>query len=259
MNSAAASTPLPTQQAQSRAKKFFYLLLGLGAAFLVFLVLCDKLLMPLAVRHDDDRLVPSVAGLSVDSGGAVLQSVGLGVAVVGEEFSSAHPAGAITSQLPPSGMRVREGRLIKVSISTGSQRLTVPNVVGMNRREAELLLLDYGLYVGEIIEVDTLGVEKGKVLATFPLPKAGVAPQSRVTLTVAAGGDEPDFTVVPNVVGRNIEEAERRIAALGLQVGKIEAEEDELVLPGTVLKQEPAAGASVKKGEKVKLWIARSE
>lgn len=253
------STPPPALQAQTRAKRFFYVLLALGAAFLVFLILFDKLIMPLAVRHDDDRLVPSVVGLSVDSASAILDSVDLGVAVVGEEFSSALPAGGIISQLPPPGMRVREGRLIKVSVSKGSQRLTVPNVVGMDRRKAELLLLDYGLYVGEIVEVDTGGAEKGTVLATFPSAGAGVAPQSRVTLTVAAGENEPELTEVPNVVGRNIEEAERRISASGLQVGKIEAEEDELVLPGTVLKQDPGAGASVKKGEKVKLWIARSE
>ncbi len=253
------STPPPSEQAQGRAKKFFYLLLGLATAFFVFLILFDKLIMPLAVRHDDDRLVPSVVGLSVDSASAVLDSVDLGIAVVGEEFSSVRLVGEIISQLPPPGMRVREGRLIKVSVSKGSQRLTVPNVVGMGRRKAELLLLDYGLYVGEIIEVDTGGAEKGTVLATFPSPGAGVAPQSRVTLTVAAGENEPELTEVPNVVGRNIEEAERRISASGLEVGKIETEEDELVLPGTVLKQDPAAGASVKKGEKVKLTVARSE
>jgi serine/threonine-protein kinase len=251
--------PPPVRQAQNRAKKFFLLLVGLGAAFLVFILLFDKLFMPLAVRHDDDRLVPAVVGLSVDSATSALKTVDLGIAIVGEEFSAAHPAGGIISQLPPQGMRVREGRLIKVSVSKGSRKLTVPNLIGMSRRPAELLLLDYGLYVGEIVEVDTAGVAKGTVLGTFPPPGAGVAPQSRVTLTVAAGGVEPDSTVVPNVVGRNVEEAKKRIAAFGLQVGKIDWEDDELVLPGTVLQQEPPGGVTVRKGEKVKLSVSRSE
>jgi len=246
-------------QAASRARKFFFLLVALGMAFIISIILFDKIFMPTAVRHDDDRLVPSVIGFSVDSAGAVLQSVDLGVAVVGEEFSSAYPAGIIISQLPPPGMRVREGRLIKVSVSKGNQRLVVPNVVGMGRRQAELLLLDYGLYVGEIVEVDTSGVEKGVVLASFPSPGAGVAPQSRVTLTVAAGGVEPDSTWVPNLVGRSLEEAKKRIAASGLELEDLDYEDNELVLPGTVLRQNPPGGAAVRRGEGVKLWVARSE
>lgn len=251
--------PPPVRQAQNRAKKFFFLLVGMGMVFLVSVILFDKLFMPMAVRHNDDRLVPEVVGLSVDSATSVLKTVDLGIAIVGEEFSAAHPAGGIISQLPPQGMRVREGRLIKVSVSKGSRKLTVPNLIGMSRRPAELLLLDYGLYVGEIVEVDTGGVPKGTVLGSFPLPGAGVAPQSRVTLTVAAGGYEPDSTVVPNVIGRNVEEAKKRIAASGLELGKIDYEDDELVLPGTVLEQEPAPGTTVRKGEKVKLKAARSE
>ncbi|MCI0594993.1 MAG: PASTA domain-containing protein [candidate division Zixibacteria bacterium] len=246
-------------QAAGRARKFFFLLLALGMAFMIFIVLFDKIFMPTAVRHDDDRLVPSIVGFTVDSAGVILKEVDLGVAVVGEEFSTSHPVGVIISQLPPPGMRVREGRLIKVSVSKGNPRLVVPNVVGMGRRQAELLLLDYGLYVGETVEVDTAGVEKGTVLSSFPLPGAGVAPQSRVTLTVAAGGVEPDSTWVPNVVGRSLEEAKKRIAASGLQLKDLDYEDNELVLPGTVLKQEPPGGMAVRRGEKVKLWVARSE
>ncbi|MCI0405728.1 MAG: PASTA domain-containing protein, partial [candidate division Zixibacteria bacterium] len=161
-------------QAAGRARKFFFLLLALGMAFMIFIVLFDKIFMPTAVRHDDDRLVPSIVGFTVDSAGVILKEVDLGVAVVGEEFSTSHPVGVIISQLPPPGMRVREGRLIKVSVSKGNPRLVVPNVVGMGRRQAELLLLDYGLYVGETVEVDTAGVEKGTVLSSFPSPGAGV-------------------------------------------------------------------------------------
>ncbi|MCI0329690.1 MAG: PASTA domain-containing protein [candidate division Zixibacteria bacterium] len=246
-------------QAASRARKFFFLLLAMGMAFLISMVLFDKIFMPLAVRHNDDRLVPSVTGLSVDSAGAILKSVDLGVAVVGEEFSSAYPVGTIITQLPPPGMRVREGRLIRVSVSKGSPKLVVPNMVGMGRRQAELLLLDYGLYVGEIVEVDTAGVAKGTVLGSFPQSGAGVAPQSRVTLTIAAGGVEPDSTWVPSVVGRSLEEAKKRIAASGLELGKLEYEDNELVLPGTVLQQEPPGGMAARRGERVKLLVARSE
>jgi serine/threonine-protein kinase len=246
-------------QAAGRARKFFFFLVALGMAFMISIILFDKIFMPAAVRHDDDRLVPSVVGFSVDSAGVILQSVDLGVAVVGEEFSSAYPAGIIISQLPPPGMRVREGRLIRVSVSKGNQRLVVPNVVGMGRRQAELLLLDYGLYVGEIVEVDTFGVEKGVVLASFPTPGAGVSPQSRVTLTVAAGGVEPDSTWVPSVVGRSLDEAKKRITASGLQVGKLDFEDNELVLPGTVLRQEPPGGVAARRGERVRLLVARSE
>ncbi len=97
------------------------------------------------------------------------------------------------------------------------------------------------------------------VLASCPNPGAGVAPQSRVTLTVAAGGVEPDTTWVPNVVGRSLEEAKKRIAASGLELKDLDYQDNELVLPGTVLKQEPPGGIAVHKGEKVKLWVARSE
>ena len=66
-------------------------------AFIISIILFDKIFMPTAVRHDDDRLVPSIVGFTVDSAGVILKEVDLGVAVVGEEFSTAYPVGVIIS------------------------------------------------------------------------------------------------------------------------------------------------------------------
>jgi serine/threonine-protein kinase len=71
----------------------------------------------------------------------------------------------------------------------------------------------------------------------------GVEPGATITLTVSKG---PAAVAVPDVNGRDVEEARQMLAQLGLQA--------QVIGGGKVRIQNPAAGQQVPPGTSVVLW-----
>jgi serine/threonine-protein kinase len=87
--------------------------------------------------------VPDVTGLSRDSAENLLTEAGLEVAV--EERESDEPEDDVISQNPAAGTEVDRGETVTITVSTGIERVSVPNVVGLSRRDAIDQLREVGL------------------------------------------------------------------------------------------------------------------
>src|SRR5690349_21103071 len=75
-------------------------------------------------------VVPDLSSKAVNDALNVLAPLGLGLEKEGEQFDKRFPPGAIVRQTPAAGMPVREGRIIRVTVSQGGETLFVPNDVG---------------------------------------------------------------------------------------------------------------------------------
>ncbi len=69
-------------------------------------------------------------------------------------FSDTVPEGAIISQDISSGEEVKRGSIIKIVVSAGPKRISIPDLMGLSQLEAENLLMRLG-FVYSNIEVDT--------------------------------------------------------------------------------------------------------
>ena len=78
--------------------------------------------------------VPEVIGLSRESAESRLRDEGLGVAV--QEQESEEPVGEVVAQDLAGGTRVERGTTVTITVSTGTQKVDVPNVVGLESRDA---------------------------------------------------------------------------------------------------------------------------
>jgi eukaryotic-like serine/threonine-protein kinase len=78
--------------------------------------------------------VPDVTGLSRDSAENLLADAGLEVAV--QEQESEEPEDDVISQDPAGGTEVDRGSRVTITISTGIEQVSVPNVVGLPARQA---------------------------------------------------------------------------------------------------------------------------
>jgi serine/threonine-protein kinase len=87
--------------------------------------------------------VPDVTGLSRDSAENLITEAGLEVAV--EESESDEPEDDVISQNPAAGTEVDRGETVTITVSTGIERVSVPNVVGLSRRDAIDQLREVGL------------------------------------------------------------------------------------------------------------------
>ena len=131
----------------------------------------------------------------------------------------------------------------------GASTVNVPNVVRLQQREAVQRLNQRGLIAR--MKTRASSAEPGTVVAQDPGPGADVVRHSVVTLTVSAVQTE----AVPNVVGKREAATVSALRAQGFQVKTISAVSSKP--SGTVLAQNPLAGARVAHGSTVTLRVSR--
>lgn len=136
----------------------------------------------------------------------------------------------------------------------GTASATVPNVVGQETAAAERALHAAGISNVGVRSTTSRDTAAGTVLDTDPAPAATVRGIEQVNLVVSSGPARVD---VPPVTGSAEEQARGAVSAAGLETGEVTREYSQQP-EGTVLSQEPAAGASVEEGTRVGLTVATS-
>lgn len=192
----------------------------------------------------DRRAVPELAGLPQQQAADALEGVGLEVGEITQAFSDS-PVGTVLSSDPAVGAQLREGTPVALVVSKGVELLDVPDVVGTTRAEAEAGLEAAGFAAG-VTEVFSESVARGTVVAQDPAD--GQAPRgSTIALQVSKG---PELITVPDVTGQRRAQAEAALTALGLET-RVFA----IPGPGTVRSTDPGAGAQVRKGSTVTVYV----
>jgi serine/threonine-protein kinase len=141
-----------------------------------------------------------------------------------------------------------------LDVGAGPAEVEVPNLLGLDRGQAQSSLQGIGLVLSPDQRQQVVQDDKDVGHVQLQDPPAGrrLAKGKSVVITIGV----PLETVgVPDVVGTNIEQAQRNIvvAHLTAQIQEI----DSPVQKGQVLKQNPAGGASVKVGSTVTLMVSR--
>lgn len=147
------------------------------------------------------------------------------------------------------------------STSVPVAKVKVPNVLNRSQAEAEKLIKDSNLEVGEIRQEFNAGLEAGRVLRTEPAIGTEVGAKSKVALIVSRGQEQValiDYTNTDaNAAQKQLQEV------LGLKVERIE-EASDTVQKGAVIRTEPKGGKDaqakdivVGKGTTVKLFVSK--
>jgi serine/threonine-protein kinase len=159
----------------------------------------------------------------------------------------------VADQNPNGGELADDGSTVAITVSGGPGEAAVPAVVGERRADAEDALREAG-FEPRVREEASNDVPDGRVISVNPPEGASIERGSTVTLTVSSG---PRQVEVPDVLGVSEDEARNRLEGAGLQVETEERETPDEE-PGTVLEQNPAAGASVDAGSTVTLTLAEA-
>jgi len=136
--------------------------------------------------------VPLLRGRSLRDAKFALERVGLSLG--GEEFvpSDEFPPNTVIDQSTAAGSMVRKGSSISVVISQGkeSDRIIVPNLIGRILPEAQKLLLQRGLKLGNVSFQESLELLPNTVLEQYPRAGDLVGLGQPVDLFVARAGPE---------------------------------------------------------------------
>jgi serine/threonine-protein kinase len=186
--------------------------------------------------------VPDVTGTTQAEASAALEGAGLKLGDVAQATDATAPAGTVVGQDPAAGAEVDEGTAVSVTVSSGPGTAEVPDVVGMQRAEAETTLGDAGFVPAAVQQYD-LTAQAGAVMEQLPAGGEEAAVGSQVGLLVSRGRPEVSVSV-PDVTGMTTDEATAALADEALVAVPVEASVSD-VPEGQVAEQEPVAGARV--------------
>lgn len=133
-----------------------------------------------------------------------------------DQYSLTVPEGAAISVDPAPGTTVDHNTQVTVVLSRGPKPVTFPDVVGKTRQDVEKALSDDQLNVTWKEEYSD-SVESGVVISASSAAGDTLHWGDSVTVTVSKG---PEMATVPNVVGKNYDDAAATLSALGFQVQK---------------------------------------
>ena len=193
--------------------------------------------------------VPDVSNKPIAEARGELQSAGFAIGTETEVYNPDVEAGSVVSTDPAAGEQAAKGSSINITVSKGTEQVTVPDLRGMSADEAQRTLASYGL-----------NGQQGDTVFSDDVEKDQVAEQDIAAGTTAYKGDTitfhlskgPETASVPNVVGLDFESARDRLESAGFTVDLQWIEDDREV--NTVIRQ--SATGSAELGSTITLTIS---
>jgi len=193
--------------------------------------------------HGRDVKVPDLTRLRAGDAQQLLDARGLGIRIEDRIFS-ALPRDAVIRQRPIAGETVRVGQRVHVVISLGSQALPIPELVGESQRAARIGLLEAGMQLGHISSTHLQDSDPDIVVDQDPPSTEKSTHSPRMDLLVSLGPPDAAY-VMPDLTGLMPVDAQRRLNAAGLVLGKF------LTIPAPPEKRGTVVGQSVPRGSRV--------
>ncbi len=155
---------------------------------------------------------------------------------------------------PEAGVDLEEGEILAVLVSKGEELITVPDLVGQSRDDAEARLDAVGLTVGDISRRESETIPAGSVIEVLLEPgQIEVEPGAPIALLISEG---PASRAVPEVPeSLDVDEARDRLLNLRL-VPAEQTEHSPDVPEGSVVRFEPSTGAVVEVDDPVTIVIS---
>ncbi|OGR52234.1 MAG: hypothetical protein A2049_04175 [Elusimicrobia bacterium GWA2_62_23] len=211
--------------------------------------------METVIHNRKEVLVPDISGKSSVNALQALSENNLAMKIEGYEFNEAVPIGTVLRQVPGAGSTVREGKIVRVVFSQGGESVFTPNLIGLPLRNAELLLRQRQLVLGEVSESYSLKAEKGTVLSQDPKPELSVSKNTMVQVVVSAGVPPAGIVMMPDFRQKKSEEAQQWASQNSLSL-TLSDDPASLFPGGTVIDQSPAPDTVVSGESRISLTVS---
>ncbi len=238
------------------AKKLLY---NLALSSLLFLILffLSAVIFSQVLLKSETVTVPDLTGQTIGQARTVLAKKDLSVAQNKEtESSDRWEKGLIVRQEPAAGSRIRVTKVVQVTMSSGSENVTVPDLVGKSLEEALTMLQAGSLTKGKLSQVHTPRSPAGRILDQKPEPGAVVERNLPVGLLLSQG-DVDDRYIMPDLIGRRADRVIGRLKSLEFKVSDIRYVYYQGATAGIIIKQDPPSGYRVQKRNRISIEVSR--
>ncbi|MFF7231972.1 Stk1 family PASTA domain-containing Ser/Thr kinase [Streptomyces sioyaensis] len=185
--------------------------------------------------------VPDLSGTPVADAKRKLRDRGLIPGTEAREFNDEVAKGSVIRTDPAAGSKRRPDTAVGLTISRGTA-VQVPGVLGSKRADAATTLREAGFQVRFADQPVFSTQDKGTVARQTPAEGGKLGKGDTVTLTLSKG---PEMIPVPDVTGKNVDDAKKQLTDLGFQV---EVDKPFFFPKDTVESQSVEAGQKAPKG-----------
>ena len=125
----------------------------------VVVIYLSLVFLKLITFHNDYQNVPDLKGIPLVNLSQVIQEENLRYEIIdSSKYTPNLPALSVIEHLPGPGEQVKKNRKIYITLNpSGYRRISVPDVVQITRRNAEVKLMSVGLKIGEITFKNDIG------------------------------------------------------------------------------------------------------
>ncbi len=201
-----------------------------------------------AFNQGEKVSVPDVTGKTTAEATQLIEQAGFKVGKMDSVYDTNTEAGKVISQNPGAGDKAEKGATINLVVSQGTEKISVPDVVGKSKDEATSALTKLGFAIGDVSEQASDSVASGNVISTDPKSGSEVAKGSVIKLVVSKGSDK---VTVPNIVGLSLSEARAKAQAVGLTISQSGSDNSDTYDKDVIMSQNPTSGSSIDKGSSI--------
>jgi serine/threonine-protein kinase len=203
---------------------------------LVLFILVDNGVMPLLVRLGQGDPVPDLKGISLAEAEKILDDHGFKSVLEGEKYDRTYPPGYIVSQNPKANSIVKKGRRIYMITSMGEELIKVPRMVGRSERDANFIISSAQLQLDHVSFEHSSYYPEGVVTEQSIEENKEVKLGTPISIIISLG-QFPDRFLIPDLQGKDLEGAIKRIRKAGLRLGEVTYQLEPNLLPNTVISQ----------------------
>jgi eukaryotic-like serine/threonine-protein kinase len=197
--------------------------------------------------------VPDVSGQPLRQARNRLENRGFEVEVERTPDSDV-ARGRVIETEPAARTELAAGETVTIIVSQGTDAVTVPDVVGLDRIDAQAQLEDLNLIVNT--ERQNADAPEDQVIRQIPSAGATASPGDEVTIVYSSGLGS---IRLDNFVGQRQRFAERRLSNQGLRVTVRTEQTSNRSEDGIVLSQSPDPGSRLSPGDRVSLVVGEFE
>lgn len=171
------------------------------------------------------------------------------------EESTKYAQGIVMKSSVDKGTMVEEGTNIVLTVSAGSEGIEVPKVVGLTEAEGVSNLEQKSFAVSKTEAHDPY-IKAGNIISQSPEGGSKAPGGTTVTICISLGMENTKVSV-PDVIGRDEEEATILLLEAGLNPGRVsETNYEDASLTGLVCYQSYSAGTYVDAGTTIDMSIS---
>jgi len=174
--------------------------------------------------HGKASSVPSVTGKTLEEAQAILSKAGFDVEIQDSIYIDTMKANTVIKQIPEADEVVKSNRTVYLLTSRVIPPMVeMPNLVGYSFRNAEMVLKNMDLRVGDTIfkpDFARNAVLEQRFNGEDIKPGTQLRKGSVITLVLGDGVGKQEFAV-PDIIGLTYCEAKRRLESSGITMGTV--------------------------------------